>query len=75
MVMADPTEDRRPGAPPLDPAVRATMIADDARDRSDEADTEDGLTRDDRGHGALIPLVVGVLILGALAVIWRWISR
>lgn len=74
MVMADPTHDRRPGAPPLDPADRATMIADEARDRSDEARTEEGLTRDDRRHRALIPLVAGVLILGALAVIWRWIS-
>jgi hypothetical protein len=74
MVVADPTDDRTPGAPPLDPAARAIVIADEARDRRDEADTEEALTRDDRRHRTVMPLVVGVLILGALAAIWRWIS-
>jgi hypothetical protein len=71
---ANPNDDRRRGAPSLDPAKSATAIADDARDCRDEARTHEGLTRNDGGHRAIIPLAAGALILAALALIWRWIS-
>jgi hypothetical protein len=32
------------------------------------------LTRNDRGHRAVITLAVGALLAAALAAIWRWIS-
>jgi hypothetical protein len=62
---------------PSDPIryqTRDPQADDDARDRRDEARTQKALTRNDRGHRAVITLVIGVLLAAGLALIWRWIS-
>ena len=52
--------------PPLD--------SEDERNRHNAALIEHGLTRHRRRHGSVLALMWGVVLVGALAVIWKLAS-
>jgi hypothetical protein len=58
---------------PHHPAVMASLLADDERDRSGRL--AHALNRSPNRHGALIRLVAGVLVAVAIYALWRWLSQ
>jgi len=67
--MSHAPDRRKP--PPLDPAVVAAVLADDARERRAEQLTQEAL---DRSHSAIIALVAAlILAVGAFA-LWHWLG-
>jgi hypothetical protein len=58
----------------LDPAHRSATPAEDERDRRNAALIEHGLTRRRRRHRSLLALAWGVVLICALAAIWKLAS-
>jgi hypothetical protein len=58
----------------LDPALLSATPSEDERDRHNAAQIEHGLTRRRRPHRSVLALAWGVVLICALAAIWKLAS-
>jgi hypothetical protein len=64
-----------PDDPPLrDPALLSATLSEDERDRQNAAQIEHALTRRRRRHRSVLALAWGVILICALAAIWKLAS-